>query len=446
MKKRLMFFLLIVLITTGMVCSTYAASNPLGDVPADHWAYKELDKLVKAGLIDGYNGNFNDGKTLTRYEVAQLVAKAMAKAEKADAQVQASIKKLAQEFDAELQSNFLIRTEDLEKSDNVRMVGSYIRAKWNLERMEQDDDTVYNKHPSSFIRAHLGFQGDINDNWKWTAHFRQDANWYTSGSTGSQSAFINRAFVSGDIGDFNVAVGKHAYTALDMTLFDSYYNGVRVRFGKQLKTQLLYGYHSGNAKFLYYDASNPALGGHIQSKADGIASSKTLFTGAELNYDVSKYTNLRGVYYSMEGVDLANTYDKKNSVWQIWATQKLSPDWTVDATYVKSDAKMDNYGYTARLAFKEFKISKPGSYRIAVQHRYTERFAQWNGGGYNFDIILNNVASDDRKTHNSRIEEFEVDYVPFKNAVWKTWLCNSRAADGSGLEVLNITSYIQYYF
>ena len=447
--KKLMLFLLIALITGGLVGSAYAAppANPLGDVPAGHWAYKDLDQLVKAGLIDGYNGKFNGGKTLTRYEMAQLVAKAMAREDKADAKTKASLDRLAQELDSEMQNNFLIRIDELEKkADNVKMVGSYIRARWNLERLSRNGEYISSRHPSSVMRAHLGFQGAINDNWKWTAHFRQEANWYNSGSTGSQNSFINRAYVSGDIGGFNVAVGKHAYTSLDMTLFDSYYNGLRVRFGNKLKTQLLYGHHSGDAKFLYYDANNKALGGHIQSKAGGVKTSKNLFTGLDMNYDLSKTTNLRGVFYSMEGVDLDSAYSNKNNVWEIWVTHKLNPDWTLDATYVKSNAGMDNRGYTARLAYKEFKITEPGSYRLALQHRNAQRFAQWNGGGYNFDLITNDVATDSRKTHNTKLWEFEIDYVPFKNAVWKTWFCDAKATDDSGLKVLNITSYVQLYF
>ncbi len=64
----------------GLTATTYAA-NPFSDVPAGHWAYDSIEKLAAAGVIDGYgDGTFGGDKLMTRYEMAQIVAKAMAKA------------------------------------------------------------------------------------------------------------------------------------------------------------------------------------------------------------------------------------------------------------------------------------------------------------------------------------------------------------------------------
>jgi hypothetical protein len=449
--KGLRLFLLVALITGGMVCGVCAAPNPLGDVPAGHWAYKDLNALVKAGLIDGYNGKFNDGKTLTRYEMAQLVAKAMAKVDKADAQTKAAVERLAKELDAELENNFLIRLDELEKkADNFRMVGSYIRVKYDVNKMTLNGQEIKSSHPSSWIRAHLGFQGDVNEDWKWTVHLRQQSNWYTSGAMGSQSSFVNRAYVSGKVGDVDVALGKISYTCMDMTLFDSYYNGIKLGFGKDLKTTLYHGYHSGNAVALPYDTTNKSKGAYIQSMATGISTSKALFTGAELNYKFSPYTELSGVYFIFDGVDLPASKSgyniaKKDKVWELWLVQKLSDDWKFEGTYIRSDAKEDNTGYTAMLQYKDVNRNKPGSWKIALQYRNAQRFAQWNGGGYNFDILVNPLT-DNKGSHNTGIWELGFQFSPFKNAIWRNWICRYSATDGSGLKESRIVSYIQYWF
>ena len=75
MKKSLVLAMAMAL---GVTASAYAA-NPFSDVPAGHWAYDSISKLAAAGVIDGYgDATFGGDKLMTRYEMAQITAKAMA--------------------------------------------------------------------------------------------------------------------------------------------------------------------------------------------------------------------------------------------------------------------------------------------------------------------------------------------------------------------------------
>lgn len=57
-----------------------AAANPFVDVPSGHWAYRALEQLGAASLIDGYSpGFFTGARRLTRYEMALSVAGALAR-------------------------------------------------------------------------------------------------------------------------------------------------------------------------------------------------------------------------------------------------------------------------------------------------------------------------------------------------------------------------------
>ena len=61
------------------VSATAFAANPFSDVPAGHWAYV-VCKLAAAGIVDGYpDGTYKGDRTMTRYEMAQIVAKALVK-------------------------------------------------------------------------------------------------------------------------------------------------------------------------------------------------------------------------------------------------------------------------------------------------------------------------------------------------------------------------------
>ena len=57
-----------------------ASADSFSDVPKDHWSYEALDYLAQEGVIEGMGDNtFEGGRTMTRYEVASIVAKAMQK-------------------------------------------------------------------------------------------------------------------------------------------------------------------------------------------------------------------------------------------------------------------------------------------------------------------------------------------------------------------------------
>ena len=89
--------------TTLSVTTAFAAENPFKDLPEGHWAYDAVTMLAQDGVIDGYgDGNFNGDKLMNRYEMAEIVSKAVAKYDGARPQDKGAIKKLEKEFSSEL--------------------------------------------------------------------------------------------------------------------------------------------------------------------------------------------------------------------------------------------------------------------------------------------------------------------------------------------------------
>ena len=84
-----------VLATVMAVSSSWAfAANPFVDVPSGSWAYQSVVELADAGVIQGVDGQyFQGGRTITRYEAAEMVAKAMAHMDKASVEQRALIHK-----------------------------------------------------------------------------------------------------------------------------------------------------------------------------------------------------------------------------------------------------------------------------------------------------------------------------------------------------------------
>ena len=139
----------------GVTASAYAA-NPFSDVPAGHWAYDSIAKLAASGVIEGYGDDtFRGDRLMTRYEMAQIVAKAMAKG--------ANVDKLAAEFADEL-DKLNVRVAALEKkSDNVKITGQF-RYHYAHHKKKGYDE---NSHENA-LRSRIWFTGTVNDGWTYT--------------------------------------------------------------------------------------------------------------------------------------------------------------------------------------------------------------------------------------------------------------------------------------
>ena len=120
MKKSVVTALAVAALGVGVV----GAANPFTDVTPSDWAYQSVSQLAAAGVINGYpDGTFQGQKNITRYEMAQMVAKAMANEGRANAEQQAMINRLADEFSGEL-NNLGVRVAHLEnKVGNVKITG-----------------------------------------------------------------------------------------------------------------------------------------------------------------------------------------------------------------------------------------------------------------------------------------------------------------------------------
>lgn len=138
MKKTLAILLALVFVLSIAGTALAAPANPFVDVPAKHWSYDAVSKLAKAGIVDGYgDGTFRGDKTMTRYEMAQIVAKAMARSDKADASMKALIDKLAVEFAAEL-NNLGVRVAKLEANQPTIKFGGTFQVRYT----DKDDPQI----------------------------------------------------------------------------------------------------------------------------------------------------------------------------------------------------------------------------------------------------------------------------------------------------------------
>lgn len=205
MKKTLVSALTTALVV-GAASTTFAAANPFADVPADHWAYDAVAQLVQDGIINGYgDGTYVGDQNMSRYEMAQIVAKAMAKSDAADNNNKALIDKLAAEFSDEL-ANLGVRVADLEaKTDNVKWEG-LIRYDWKSNNFAAN--TGHKKTEDGSNTVKLRFEPSMVINENWTGHARIDYDVNKDNTAADNGAEVQKIYAEGQYSKFNVKLGR----------------------------------------------------------------------------------------------------------------------------------------------------------------------------------------------------------------------------------------------
>lgn len=353
MKKSLV---LAMALSLGIAGTAFAA-NPFSDVPSNHWAYASVSKLAQAGIVEGYGDDtFKGGKSITRYEMAQMVAKAMAKSDKADASQKAMIEKLAAEFSAEL-DNLGVRVTKLEKNaDNVKITGE-MRFRY---RGFDGDQYGNDKQNETQLRTRLNLKGEINDKWSANMMLENTQNLETNGrgangatwDKGTESdTSMRRAWVSGRIDDVNVQAGRFAYSDVNAFLFDAAEtDGVRLDFGNKLKATVMYGRMTA--------ASTSAFKAQTQKDIDTAA--------LALDYKQDKW-QFNAAYYDVKGKkDAALTgVADDTSFGQFYAAYKFDKNFKLAAQLLMAGDDVnqtDKTGYTARLDYKGMNVADKGSW------------------------------------------------------------------------------------
>ena len=215
----------------GTGATTFAAAYPFSDVPAGHWAYQSVAKLAAEGVVEGYgDGTYRGDRNITRYEMAQMVAKAMAK--NPSGASKAELDRLAAEFRDELDA-LGVRVAELEKyADKVIWQGK-IEYTYKSHRT----DNIYNKGKTKVNQDDwiFRFEPIMEVNNHWTLRARIDAHADLSHDTSSDFNLV-RGWAQGDYEKFQVKVGKAPlYTNEDGIIWDTEYTGGEITVGSKWK-------------------------------------------------------------------------------------------------------------------------------------------------------------------------------------------------------------------
>ncbi len=338
MKKSLVLAMAMAL---GVTASAYAA-NPFSDVPAGHWAYDSVAELAAAGVVDGYaDGTYGGDKLMTRYEMAQIVAKAMAKG--------ANVDKLAAEFAEELDS-LGVRVANLEKkADNVKITGE-VRYRYT--------DSELNGYTND-LRTRLWVNGQINDDWSYTGMLENTQDF--ANNAGEEDTEFKRAYVNGKVGGLKVTAGRYNALIAQGNIFDANVDGVEAVYGDKVQIRGFVG--KGTDAEVYNTITN-----------EYIPASYGDYVGGEVKAALNDNLSLNGGYVSFKDLMSIQGEPKSgtdNKIWHVGAEYSVG-DVTVSGMYLKGDisgehqvqVEGDKDGYTVGLSYKGAEAAEAGSYGL----------------------------------------------------------------------------------
>ena len=364
--KKILALAAVAALTAGV--SAYAA-NPFSDVTPDDWAFQAVSDLSAQGVVEGYpDGSFKGERNMTRFELAQIIARLMAKEDQLNAEQQATLDKLAGEYADEL-ANLGVRVSNLEKK-----VGN---ISWSGDARMQYQHALgeTTKYKDSWNgRMRINVEGQVNDQVTVNGRFVNEMD-FKEGDDSSQTTMdrINVKWTPNDA--TYVTIGRQG-VALDVTgTFwdeDGMYDGVTAGWDNgKVGIDAGYGYFANtpwkdNNHSLAYekkaDSENwfAKLTGHIGETADVSAFYQSY--GKTFN----NFTDIKG--------------DDKAKVWGVGTSINLGSNFVLDGDYVQTQlsgtytnrdgsAKVDNPAlWTAGLTYGEVDTDKVGSWSLGAHY------------------------------------------------------------------------------
>ena len=390
------------------------AANPFSDVSTDDWAYQAVSDLSDQGVVEGYpDGTFKGERNITRYELAQIIARLMAKEDQLNAEQRATLDKLAGEYADEL-ANLGVRVSNLEKKvGNIYWSGdARMQYQHNLndEGKAKDNDT-WNGRMRINVKGQVNDQVTVNGRFVTNMYFKNaedDDGDTTMDRIYSQWTPNDKTTVN--IGRFGVALDQTG-TFWDE---DGIFDGVNAAWdnGK-------IGVEAGYGRFK--DAGNEVAEDNEGGMWKDRASTEAWY--GKLTGHFNDRADLSAFY--LENTHKANGtegigYDSpKAHVWGAGTTVDLGGNFNLDGDFVQTKLNKGNGHanlWTAGLTYGAVDTDKVGTWQLGVHYVKADAGA----------MLLGNSALDLTD---------QLDYGYDKNADVHFWVARAGVALQKGVEL-----------
>ena len=451
---------LLALAFAALSATAFAAdgADSFSDVPKDHWSYEALDYLAKNGVIEGYtDGTFQGNRTMSRYEMAAITARAM-QASNLDIGARSVLEKLEKEYGSELatlRAQVEQNTEDIRKNREAIerfKVHGFVRTQYDYDK-NTDADTL----DRGANRFYMDLRLDMKVNDIWTVKAQSETNrHYNNGHLRGENAMNENAQQtwSGHDGNFQriwveaqqdgrwLNLGR-AWRGLGFqnVLFGNESDGFQ--FGIPIKgTNLtasgfwMASTGAGNKESLYGVGLWGAVGHNFDINVayarSSLGKNESYTSGLIDHYEADPVTHR--VFPVYRDNDRTNM---RSYGYVVSAATNVAKNVRVIGDYVQTDADEQNKSVALRLNYKGTKRDDIGSFGVYA------RYVRYGANGW--------LAGDDEwgSTWNGTkgwIVGFK--YVPWKNVEWETLFSRQKRDYGTSAEYNRslLRTQLDYHF
>ena len=359
------------------------AANPFSDVSTDDWAYQAVSDLSDQGVVEGYpDGTFKGERNITRYELAQIIARLMAKEDQLNAEQRATLDKLAGEYADEL-ANLGVRVSNLEKK-----VGNLY---WSGDaRMRYTDSSKKDTADKWDGRMRINVKGQVNDSTYVQGQFVNNFNFKDSETSDTSMAQI---YANHNFGkDFSVRLGRQPISFGDQGgwLYNALegYDGAQAAYNNG-KLSLTTGFGQFNATDNLGDVvwTNPNNKNDTKTLETGLTSADMYFAKGAYDFGFAK---LGADYIRFQG-----DYDKGTNLvagQELYGLNLTIPiqQFKVFGDYYKNTT-IDDYdtAWNAGLAYGAANWEKPGTWDLSVAYNDVDAGVYFGGSVFHNDMLKN---------------------------------------------------------
>ena len=330
--------------------------DPFSDVSTDDWAYQAVSDLSDQGVVEGYpDGTFKGERNMTRYELAQVIARLMAREDQLNAEQKATLDKLAGEYADEL-ANLGVRVSNLEKKvGNISWSGdARMQYQHNLDGAKDHTDGWTG-------RLRINADAQVNDQIVVSGRFVSEMDFKDNKDANTIMDRIHARWTPNDA--FYMDLGRQG-VALDQTgVFwdeDSIFDGVVMGYDNgKLGAEVGYG---------RFNKAYQGVGWNLYDKTEAWYGKLAGHLGG--NSDISAFylenvqTTNTAIHTTASGVNV--------KAWGAGATIGLGGSGLkVDGDFIQTRGN-HNVGHanlwTAGLSYGEVDMNKPGTFTLGVHY------------------------------------------------------------------------------
>ena len=358
--KKILALAAVAALTAGV--SAYAA-NPFSDVTPSDWAYQAVVDLSEQGVVEGYpDGTFKGERNITRYEMAQIIARMLAKEDQLNAEQRATLDKLAGEYADEL-ANLGVRVSNLEKK-----VGNLY---WSGDARMRYQDKAVDAADGWNGRMRINVKGQVNDSTY--VQGRLNATMDFKESEDDSDVQFDQLFANHDFGTAaTVRLGRQPVAFGDQGgwLYGDTFgaDAAQVTFHAGQKVDVTAGYGRFNTS---------DYGKNVEDQDAFYARGAADLNVAKLGVDYIKFT----------GDKKANTA----AGYELMGANLTIPvqDFRVFGEYWKNTTTDSDYdtAWNAGIGYGKLNLKKPGSFAIDVAYNDVDKGIYFGGTGLQTNVL-----------------------------------------------------------